>query len=118
VLLEAVTAIDWPVVPRLEWDLGLLTTICTRGRIHLAWCAVSVAATSAGGRFASSAALWAAARLIRQATASVKLLLAYSKHKGLAAVAALEGHIGRHERDLSHMRVACRSGYSGNHEQR
>lgn len=65
-----------------------------------------------------SAALWAAARLVRQATVSIKRLLACSKQEGLAAVAALEGHIGRHDRGLSHVRVACRSNYSGNHEQR
>jgi hypothetical protein len=47
------------------------------------------------------AALWAAARLVGETAAGVELLLAGGEEEGLAAIAALERHIGGQDQDLS-----------------
>jgi hypothetical protein len=108
-LLEAIRAVHGLVASRLEWDLRFFAAAGARRAEHLALTAPArtvPAAIRGGGsvaavraaitlRLAGSPAIRATSGL-RESAAGVEILLAAGKRKGLAAIAAGQGGVGRH----------------------
>jgi hypothetical protein len=97
---KAITAIHWPVIPRLEWDLSDPVTLGARCGKHFPLATNALAtriAALAALRLAGSTTVGTAARLVRESLHREELLLSAPKGKGCVAVNAIKRLVSIHK---------------------